>query len=176
MVQLQSIDLDLRDSLKDRAFRAEWFRAELEASVPKAFRELRELRGMTQGKLAKAIDTKQSAVSRFENSTEAVWELGFLLRMVEALDGRMSITVEPAENVINEYDDPQFQKDALSAASVAGDFKQQDRSSVFDQIRGSIGNAVGIGGRQSGYLSYKDESSHRSALPSHSYRLADIQI
>lgn len=87
----------------DPEFRREWFRAELEASVPDLFRDLREIRGLTQADLAEKSEMKQSAISRFEASTEASWKLETLLRLADALDSRLSISLEPAESVIAKY-------------------------------------------------------------------------
>jgi HTH-type transcriptional regulator/antitoxin HipB len=100
LVELNSIDLSLGKRLADPEFRREWFRAELEARVPELFRELRERRGMTQAELATKADMKQSAISRFELSTEATWKLETLLRLADALDAKLSISLEPAESVV----------------------------------------------------------------------------
>ncbi len=103
MVKLNSIDLTLGHRLRDREFRREWFRAELEAAVPELFRDLREVRNLTQAELANLAEMKQSAVSRFESSSEATWKLETLLRLADALDARLSITLEPSESVISRY-------------------------------------------------------------------------
>ncbi|MBC9034311.1 XRE family transcriptional regulator [Sphingomonas sp. JC676] len=102
--RLSRIDLSIGDRLQDRDFRREWFRAELEEEVPALFRSLRERRQLTQSQLAMAMGTKQPAVSRFEKSSEAVWEFDFLLRLAEALDARLRLVVEAAEDVVDEYD------------------------------------------------------------------------
>jgi transcriptional regulator with XRE-family HTH domain len=102
-VKLNSIDLTVGHRLRDREFRREWFRAELESAVPELFRDLRELRGLTQSDLADLADMKQSAVSRFESSSEATWKLETLLRLADALDAQLSISLEPAESVIGRY-------------------------------------------------------------------------
>lgn len=102
-MKLNSIDLSLSERLKDREFRREWFRAELESSVPELFRELREARGLTQVDLAGLTEMKQSAISRFEASTDAVWKIETLLRIADALDAQLSISLEPSESVIQRY-------------------------------------------------------------------------
>lgn len=111
MPDLQSIDLNIARRLRDDTdFRREWFRAELEASVPEQFRILREARGLTQSQLAEAAGSanglamKQSAISRFERSTTPNWSLATLLRLAEALNARISITLTPAELVIAQYE------------------------------------------------------------------------
>ena len=103
MVTLRSIDLSLGERLKDPEFRREWFRAELESLVPNLFRDLREARDLTQAELAAKADMKQSAISRFEVSSEAIWKLDTLLRLADALDAQLSISLEPSENVLARY-------------------------------------------------------------------------
>ncbi len=103
MVTLNSIDLCLSERLKDIEYRREWFRAELEAKVPELFRDLRELRGWTQAELADKSEMKQSAISRFEVSTDAVWKLETLLKLADALDAQLSISLEPSERVLERY-------------------------------------------------------------------------
>lgn len=98
---LQSIDLDLAERLKgDDEFRREWFRAELEYGVPEQFRALREDRRLTQTKLAEKADMKQSAISRFEKSTDANWNFETLLKLAEAMDAQLQIRVVKSEDVI----------------------------------------------------------------------------
>ena len=107
METLRSIDLKVADRLrKDPEFLREWFRAELETSVPDQMRALRELRDMTQAALAEATGydgekpMKQSAISRFERSTDAKWELPAVLRMAEAMGGIVRVLIIPAEHAI----------------------------------------------------------------------------
>lgn len=105
MEELRSIDLRVTERLKsDRAYRREWFRAELETGVPETFRTMRERREMTQTQLADDADMKQSAVSRFEKSSEATWKMDTLLRYAEAVDAQLIITLKPAEEAIAEME------------------------------------------------------------------------
>jgi transcriptional regulator with XRE-family HTH domain len=101
---LRSIDISLAKRLKDREFRREWFRAELEASVPEMFRDLREEREFTQSELAVISGMKQSAISRFERERDAKWNFETLLRLAEAMDAQLSISVVKAEDVISRYE------------------------------------------------------------------------
>ncbi|WP_083556169.1 helix-turn-helix transcriptional regulator [Hyphomicrobium sp. NDB2Meth4] len=103
MAILNSIDLSLQERLKNPEFRREWFRAELETRVPELFRDLRERRNLTQAELAVKADMKQSAISRFEASAEATWKLETLLRLADALDAKLSLTLVPAESVVAQY-------------------------------------------------------------------------
>ena len=94
------IDLRIAERLTDREFRKEWFRSELEAVVPNLFRNLRERRELTQSELAAAANMKQSAISRFEGSSDAKWKLDTLLALAEALDARLFIGLEASEDVL----------------------------------------------------------------------------
>ncbi|MBV1691678.1 helix-turn-helix domain-containing protein [Novosphingobium sp. G106] len=111
--------MSISDRLGDQEFRREWFRAELEEAVPSAFLALRERRQMTQTELAKLMGTKQPAISRFEKSTEPVWEFDFLLRLAEALDARLRVVVEASEDIIEEYKDHPKETAAAAAVSTA---------------------------------------------------------
>ena len=59
-----TIDLDLLRRLKDREFRAGFFEAEVENSIPEKIKDLRKLRDMKQADLAAAAGMKQSAIAR----------------------------------------------------------------------------------------------------------------
>ncbi len=97
------IDLNLFHRLQDEEFRREWFRSELEAKVPEMFRELREERSLTQKDLADATGMKQSAISRFERERTGKWKLETLLKLSEALDAQLDISVRKSEEVIEQY-------------------------------------------------------------------------
>jgi DNA-binding XRE family transcriptional regulator len=55
---------------------------------------LRILRGLTQEQLAQLVGTKQSSIARLESGRELP-RLSFLQRVVEALGGRLIVTIEP---------------------------------------------------------------------------------
>lgn len=100
MSNLSSIDFDLSNRLSDAGFRREWFRAQLEYGVPEQFRALREARGMTQTALAEKAGMKQSAISRFEKSSDANWNLETLVVMADALDAQLEVRLTRSEDVI----------------------------------------------------------------------------
>ena len=104
METLHSIDLRLAERLKDSEFRREWFRAELEVSVPELFRDMREERKKTQSQLAEMTGMKQSAICRFERSRDAKWKLETLLTLAEALDVQLVISIRRAEDIISYYE------------------------------------------------------------------------
>jgi len=96
-------DLRLIEDLKDKGFRSQFFRAELELSIPSQLKTLRKKRQLNQTQLAQLLGTQQSAISRIERSDEMNLELETLLRLADALDARLSVKMEPAEDVIYEY-------------------------------------------------------------------------
>jgi transcriptional regulator with XRE-family HTH domain len=132
---LHSIDLRIAHRLKEPEFRREWFRVELESSVPLLFRSLREKRSLTQSKLAKLTGMKQSAISRFEVSTEANWNVETLQTMAEAMDGRLFIGLETAEDVIERVEREERQA-AVSHRSAA------DRSADENTNSNKIGKSA----------------------------------
>jgi transcriptional regulator with XRE-family HTH domain len=93
-------DLGIADELKDKEFRNQFFRTEREIDIPAQIKALRKFREMTQKKLAEHVGTKQSAISRIEQSQESNWELETLVKLAEALDARLSVVIEPYESVI----------------------------------------------------------------------------
>lgn len=153
VLELSDIDLNLEERLSDPEFRREWFRAELEDAVPEAYRNLRIRRGITQAELARRMGTKQPAICRFEQSDEAVWQFDFLLRLAEAMDARLRVIVEAAEDVLGEYEEPILSEGAGSALADIKPLEQQPATSA-------LGDAHGIGeyrGSKSG-LSYVPQS------------------
>lgn len=76
----------------------------LETNVPERFRDLRETRDMTQSDLADVADMKQSAISRFESQRVANWKLETLLKLADALDAQLEISIVPAEEVIARHE------------------------------------------------------------------------
>ncbi len=63
---------------------------ELEYQVARAIVEARIKRGMTQEDLAKAMNTKQSVISRAENA-KTVPSLSFLKRLAQVLDASLQV-------------------------------------------------------------------------------------
>lgn len=96
-------DLGLIKELEDPDFRNQFFRAEREIDIPSQIKNLRKLRNMKQTQLAEIAGTKQSAISRIERSQEQKWELETLVKLSEALGARLSVVIEPYENVIARY-------------------------------------------------------------------------
>jgi transcriptional regulator with XRE-family HTH domain len=92
-------DLGIADELKDKEFRNQFFRTEREIDIPAQIKAIRKFRDMTQKELAELVGTKQSAISRIEQSQESNWELETLVKLAEALDARLAVVIEPYESV-----------------------------------------------------------------------------
>ena len=99
-----SIDLKLRDKLKDRAYRKRYFLAEGSAHIAEQLIALRKKRKLSQKALADQLNTKQPAISRVESAEYRNWSFNTLLALAEAMDARLRIFIEPAEDVLAQYD------------------------------------------------------------------------
>ena len=60
---------------------------------------LRRKRGISQRELAKAIGTKQPAIARIESGRHHGMSVGTLVKLAEALKGRLVIRFEEEKNV-----------------------------------------------------------------------------
>jgi len=121
-------DLGIADELNDKEFRNQFFRTEREMDIPAQIKTLRKHRKMTQKELAEKAGTKQSAVCRLERSQEANWELETLVNLAEALDARLSVVLEPYENVVARYRRAaanQKQSSAATAETAKGDHAEK---------------------------------------------------
>jgi transcriptional regulator with XRE-family HTH domain len=96
-------NLGIADDLANKEFRDQYFRTERELDIPAQIKALRKLRGLNQGELADMVGTKQSGISRLERSTNGNWELETLVRIAEALDARLAVTIEPYEIVVARF-------------------------------------------------------------------------
>ena len=127
MSMLSTIRLNLSNKLKNRAFRRRFFKSNVQDDVAQQIRALRVKREMRQVDLAKVCKMKQSAVSRVEQANYSRWTFTTLLRIADALDARVRVNFDPAENVIAEYEE----RDKKIAA-MAADFERYQ--SIADVI------------------------------------------
>jgi len=104
MEPAQPIDLNLREKLKDKGYRQRFFRAQDSAQIADQLIALRKRRGMNQTQVAELSGTKQPAISRAEQADYQNRKLETLRAIVEALDGRLRVIIEPAEDVLAEYE------------------------------------------------------------------------
>ena len=119
---LPSIDLDISKKLRDPTYRRAFFLAESSALIAKQLIALRRRRGLSQTQLADAIDTGQPAISRVERADYRNWSFNTLRRLAEAMDARLRVYIEPAEDVIAEYVSEEVQyADEMKSGSAASD-------------------------------------------------------
>lgn len=104
MKLLKSIDLALSKKLKDKGYRNAFFEEWANDEVAGQIRRLRNLRKLRQVDVAKETGMEQSAISRLEQSEYSRWNFTTLLRIAQALDARVRVTFEPAEDVIRHYE------------------------------------------------------------------------
>jgi len=102
-MSLSFIDLDVAEKLEDREFRENFFVAESSAKIAEQLIKLRKRRGLTQAQVAEAAGTKQPAVSRAERADYQNWSFSTLRSLAAALDARLRVSIEAAEDVLWEY-------------------------------------------------------------------------
>jgi transcriptional regulator with XRE-family HTH domain len=101
---LSPINSSLSEKLKDRGYRTRFFRGRVQDEIAYQLRIARKKRNLTQPQLEKLSGMKQSAISRIEQAAYSRWNFKTLLRLAGALDVRVNITLDPAEDVIKEYE------------------------------------------------------------------------
>lgn len=85
-------------------FRAEFALLELAESIAKQIKEARESRGLSQNDLAKAMQTKQSQISRLEDPEYARYTLLTLAKLADVLNCELNVSLNPnAEPMSVEY-------------------------------------------------------------------------
>lgn len=103
--RLPSIDLKLPQKLRaDRMYRQAFFLAESSALIAKQLIELRKRRGLNQAQVAEVLETGQPAISRVERADYRNWSFNTLRRLADAMDARLRVIIEPAEDVLSEYE------------------------------------------------------------------------
>jgi transcriptional regulator with XRE-family HTH domain len=103
-MSLSSIDLEIARSLEqDREFRERYLRRWAANEVSAELRGMRHLRKLKQAALAQKAKTGQSAISRIEKQNYDGWTFKTLLTIAIALDARLTIKLEPVEDVIRKF-------------------------------------------------------------------------
>jgi transcriptional regulator with XRE-family HTH domain len=101
---LSPIKTNLSQKLKDRAYRQRFFRGRAQDEIAYQLRALRKERKLAQKELEKLSGMKQSAISRIEQASYCSWNFQTLLKIADALDLRVRVIFERAEDVIREYE------------------------------------------------------------------------
>jgi transcriptional regulator with XRE-family HTH domain len=98
-----SIDLNLRQKLRDREYRRNFFWAETCARIAADLIALRKRRDLNQKEVADLVGTKQPAISRAEQADYHNRNLNAIRRIADELDARVRVIIEPAEDILKEY-------------------------------------------------------------------------
>ena len=85
----------LDEAIADPAFRLAW-ENDVRFHISRHLLRLRMFRKMSQVRLAKKVGTSQSAIARLESGEENVTETT-VERIINALDGRLRVSIAPAE-------------------------------------------------------------------------------
>ena len=101
---LSPIKTNLAQKLKDRNYRKRFFRGQAQDEIAYQLRRARKRRRLTQPELESVSGMKQSAISRIEQASYSKWNFQTLLKMADALDLRVRVNFDFAEDVIREYE------------------------------------------------------------------------
>jgi transcriptional regulator with XRE-family HTH domain len=135
MVEIaHSIDLDLPRKLKDREYRRRFFLAEASARIASQLVALRKRRGLNQTQLAELADTQQPAISRAERADYHNWSFNTLRSIADALDARIRVTIEAAEDVMAEYEPAKERGESENALRAFNEKAGQDHQALDTNI------------------------------------------
>lgn len=88
--------------LADPAFAREYYKSDLAMEVSLMVQQARMLAGVTQGELAKRVQTKQPSIARLENG-KYLPSLGFLQKIADALNTELIPPKMGSIEMFNEY-------------------------------------------------------------------------
>jgi transcriptional regulator with XRE-family HTH domain len=121
---LPSIDLQLPQKLKEMEYRKAYFLAESSAHIARQLIELRKKRKLNQQQLAELASTGQPAISRAERADYHSWSFSTLRHLAEAMDARIRVYIQAAEDVLPEYEVSEKKEQILG--SVSDDSRDED--------------------------------------------------
>ena len=172
MKKVQTIDLNLVEELRDQSFARRFFAAELSADIARQLIDLRKRRGLNQKQVAELANTKQPAISRAEQADYQNWSFKTLRAIADALQARIRVSIQPYEDVINEYDLPKNTSDQsnplnyLGATSVQADsFSRLNKWSMITQKRMPLSYWCDRQGFSQGAVSTEDPNSINRTIP-----------
>jgi transcriptional regulator with XRE-family HTH domain len=143
---LSSIDLNIAESLEtDPAFRERYLRRWAANEVSTELRAMRLKRELKQTALASRAKTGQSAISRIEKQNYDGWTFKTLLTIAMALNARLSIKLEPIEDIIQR-------------------FKPNESSAIVEEdVGGTAGRAAVQGGGATPQEAWAQQSVERTS-------------
>lgn len=156
MTSKKLIKLNLAEKLKNKAYRSAFFRARAQDDTAANIKSLREKRDLSQIELAKLSGMKQSAISRIEQAEYSSWTYKTLQRVAEALDARLMVIFEPAEDVIKRYENIEnFQ--SLTASAKTSDQNKLKMLEDFHAINSSSEYGIVVVNLHSDAIDYSGE-------------------
>jgi DNA-binding XRE family transcriptional regulator len=115
-----------RPKWQDKEYRDAYMEASIEQGIAWQIRTNRCLRGITQTDLAKAIGTKQSAISRLEDPTYGAHSLETLVEIAKSFDCALSVKFISFSHLA--YESEKLGESDLYAATFTEEMKE-----VYDQ-------------------------------------------
>jgi transcriptional regulator with XRE-family HTH domain len=130
---LSPVKTNLGEKPKNRAYRVKFFRGRAQDELAFQLRAARKRRKLTQPELEKLSGMKQSAISRLEQASYSHWNFQSLLCLADAMDLRVKVVLDYAEDVIREYEQNEVAvKTPVYFAS--RDNKMAFRNSIYQQV------------------------------------------
>jgi transcriptional regulator with XRE-family HTH domain len=152
------IDLGVPRKLRDRDYRRKFFLAETSARIAAQLISLRKRRQLNQSQVANLAGTAQPAISRAERADYQSWSFKTLRSIADALDARIRVIIEPAEDVLHEYDHTPVVNDeeveriepvgAAAKAAALAVVQQRELQETFTNQRGKLRPGFEIGASQ----------------------------
>jgi transcriptional regulator with XRE-family HTH domain len=168
------IDLNLAEKLQDRSYRQQFFLAEASALIAEKLIALRKRRGLDQAQLAALIGTKQPAISRVEQADYQNWSFNTLRKIADALDARIRVVIEPAEDILREYADEQAAAVSPVMPTLAGANQITTDINAFS-ASAYLGNASVVPERMNkGVIEYLTNGS--ASLSGGTFQIAGLNI
>ena len=98
-----SIDLNIAEKMQKPEYRRKFFIAETSAEIARQLVRLRKRRKLSQKQLAEKAGMVQPRISKVERADYENWSFNTLRRLAEAMDARIRVLIEPAEDILFEY-------------------------------------------------------------------------
>ena len=121
------------ERFKSKDYRTSYMSARVRTSIAWQIRELREFNRMSQSELAKRIDTRQSAVSRLENTEYGRASVQTLLDVATALDVALVVKFVSYDEFLQQHGS--LKESALSAENFASTYERytnREENSIGD--------------------------------------------
>lgn len=101
-----NFDRHLAKHLKDPEFAELYRKADAAWDIALQLSKLRQDAGLSQAQLARKLETSQQQISRLESANYEGHSLSMLRRVAEALNARVVVTFEPADDLVQVNEAP----------------------------------------------------------------------